>query len=79
LRFHRDGQSEIDPGNLRQGDVVGQEHTGFLHLHDTEGKALANTLAALQVGIRHFDKKRKKGVKSALDSCEKGNKSQEQT
>jgi hydroxymethylglutaryl-CoA lyase len=27
----------------------------FLHLHDTEGKGLANALAALQVGIHHFD------------------------
>ncbi len=27
----------------------------YLHLHDTEGKGLANALAALQAGIRHFD------------------------
>jgi hydroxymethylglutaryl-CoA lyase len=27
----------------------------FLHLHDTEGKGLANALAALQVGVNHFD------------------------
>ena len=27
----------------------------FLHLHDTEGKGLANALAALQVGVAHFD------------------------
>ena len=27
----------------------------YLHLHDTEGKGLANALAALQVGINHFD------------------------
>ncbi len=27
----------------------------FLHLHDTEGKGLANVLAALQAGIKHFD------------------------
>jgi len=27
----------------------------FLHLHDTEGKGLANALAALQVGVTHFD------------------------
>jgi isopropylmalate/homocitrate/citramalate synthase len=27
----------------------------FLHLHDTEGKGLANALAAVQVGIAHFD------------------------
>ncbi len=29
--------------------------TVVLHLHDTEGKGLANALAALQVGITHFD------------------------
>lgn len=27
----------------------------YLHLHDTEGKGLANVLAALSVGIAHFD------------------------
>jgi len=27
----------------------------YLHLHDTEGKGLANALAALQVGVAHFD------------------------
>ena len=27
----------------------------YLHLHDTEGKGLANALAALQAGITHFD------------------------
>ena len=27
----------------------------YLHLHDTEGKGLANALAALQVGVTHFD------------------------
>jgi hydroxymethylglutaryl-CoA lyase len=27
----------------------------FLHLHDTEGKGLANALAAMQVGVTHFD------------------------
>jgi hydroxymethylglutaryl-CoA lyase len=27
----------------------------FLHLHDTEGKGLANVVAALGVGVRHFD------------------------
>jgi len=27
----------------------------YLHLHDTEGKGLANVLAALAVGISHFD------------------------
>jgi hydroxymethylglutaryl-CoA lyase len=29
--------------------------TIVLHLHDTEGKGLANALAALQAGITHFD------------------------
>jgi hydroxymethylglutaryl-CoA lyase len=27
----------------------------ILHLHDTEGKGLANALAAIQVGVRYFD------------------------
>jgi hydroxymethylglutaryl-CoA lyase len=27
----------------------------YLHLHDTEGKGLANVLAAMQIGITHFD------------------------
>lgn len=27
----------------------------FLHLHDTEGRGMANALAALDVGVRHFD------------------------
>jgi hydroxymethylglutaryl-CoA lyase len=27
----------------------------FLHLHDTEGLALANAFAALEIGVRHFD------------------------
>lgn len=27
----------------------------FLHLHDTEGKGMANVLAAMQVGVAHFD------------------------
>jgi hydroxymethylglutaryl-CoA lyase len=29
--------------------------TVLLHLHDTEGKGLANVLAALEVGVDHFD------------------------
>lgn len=29
--------------------------TVLLHLHDTEGKGLANALAALQAGVNHFD------------------------
>jgi hydroxymethylglutaryl-CoA lyase len=27
----------------------------FLHLHDTEGKGLANALSAMEVGVKHFD------------------------
>lgn len=27
----------------------------MLHLHDTEGKGIANMLAAMQVGVQHFD------------------------
>ena len=34
---------------LAQGKAV------FLHLHDTEGKGMANALAAMAVGIAHFD------------------------
>jgi hydroxymethylglutaryl-CoA lyase len=30
-------------------------NTVLLHLHDTEGKGLANALAALEVGLTHFD------------------------
>jgi hydroxymethylglutaryl-CoA lyase len=32
-----------------------QQTPVYLHLHDTEGKGLANALAALQAGITHFD------------------------
>ncbi len=35
--------------------TIAGEKPVFLHLHDTEGKGLANALAALQVGITHFD------------------------
>jgi hydroxymethylglutaryl-CoA lyase len=35
-------------------ELSGDKHV-FLHLHDTEGKGLANALAAMQVGISHFD------------------------
>ena len=34
---------------------LAQDKPLFLHLHDTEGKGMANVLAAMQVGIRHFD------------------------
>ncbi|MBJ93937.1 MAG: hydroxymethylglutaryl-CoA lyase [Rickettsiales bacterium] len=27
----------------------------FLHLHDTEGRGMANALAAIDLGVRHFD------------------------
>ena len=39
------------------GSVGSEAHDKpvYLHLHDTEGKGLANALAALQVGITHFD------------------------
>ena len=35
--------------------TVAGEKPVYLHLHDTEGKGLANALAALQVGITHLD------------------------
>ena len=35
--------------------TLAQDKPIYLHLHDTEGKGLANALAALQVGITHFD------------------------
>ncbi len=34
--------------------TLAQDKPVYLHLHDTEGKGLANSLAALQVGITHF-------------------------
>jgi len=34
---------------------LSEEKPVFLHLHDTEGKGLANALAAVQVGVAHFD------------------------
>ena len=39
-------------GSVR--DLAGDKPV-YLHLHDTEGKGLANALAALQAGIHHFD------------------------
>lgn len=47
------------PGLMR--DIVGEAlelaagKPVFLHLHDTEGKGIANALAAMRVGARHFD------------------------
>lgn len=35
--------------------ILAENKPVYLHLHDTEGKGLANALAALQVGIAHFD------------------------
>jgi hydroxymethylglutaryl-CoA lyase len=35
--------------------ILAQDKPVYLHLHDTEGKGLANALAALQVGVTHFD------------------------
>ncbi|MGD1974783.1 MAG: hydroxymethylglutaryl-CoA lyase [Desulfobacterales bacterium] len=35
--------------------ALAEDKPVFLHLHDTEGKGLANALAAMQVGITHFD------------------------
>ena len=37
------------------GRTLAQDKPVYLHLHDTEGKGLANALAALQAGITHFD------------------------
>ena len=34
--------------------ILAEDKPVYLHLHDTEGKGLANALAALQVGIAHF-------------------------
>ncbi|MCS6968894.1 MAG: hydroxymethylglutaryl-CoA lyase [Cytophagales bacterium] len=48
-----------DPRQIE--DLVGKilEMAGnvpvILHLHDTEGKGLANLLAAMRLGVRHFD------------------------
>ena len=35
--------------------ALAEDKPVYLHLHDTEGKGLANALAALQVGITYFD------------------------
>ncbi|MCS7019013.1 MAG: hydroxymethylglutaryl-CoA lyase [Cytophagales bacterium] len=49
-------------GNPRQmedlmGEIVAMAGNipVMLHLHDTEGKGLANLIAAMRVGVRHFD------------------------
>lgn len=40
---------------MGQAVAMAQGKPVMLHLHDTEGKGLANLLAAMQVGVRHFD------------------------
>jgi hydroxymethylglutaryl-CoA lyase len=54
-----DSTGMADPQTIRQiCDPIITAAGGkpiYLHLHDTEGKGLANALAALQVGITHFD------------------------
>jgi hydroxymethylglutaryl-CoA lyase len=54
-----DSTGMADPRSL--ADLVGRvvelagDRPVILHLHDTEGKGLANALAAVQVGVRIFD------------------------
>ncbi len=54
-----DSTGMADPSAMT--DLMGQvlELTGskpvILHLHDTEGRGLANALAAIQTGVRYFD------------------------
>lgn len=36
-------------------DAIGDERMAGLHLHDTLGLGLANALAGLEAGVRHFD------------------------
>ncbi len=54
-----DSTGMADPSSIQEigGRVLelAGGKTVVLHLHDTEGKGLANALAALQVGITHFD------------------------
>lgn len=54
-----DSTGMADPESIRQicSPVItaAGDRPIYLHLHDTEGKGLANALAALQVGITHFD------------------------
>jgi hydroxymethylglutaryl-CoA lyase len=35
--------------------TLSKQKPTILHLHDTEGKGMANLFAALQCGVRHFD------------------------
>jgi hydroxymethylglutaryl-CoA lyase len=54
-----DSTGMADPQSVQQicSPIISAagDKTVYLHLHDTEGKGLANALAALQVGITHFD------------------------
>jgi len=54
-----DSTGMADPLSIREMCQEILEMTGdipfFLHLHDTEGKGLANALSAIEVGVRHFD------------------------
>lgn len=54
-----DSTGMADPVAIQEisGKVIelAEDKTVCLHLHDTEGKGLANALAAIQVGITHFD------------------------
>jgi len=54
-----DSTGMADPNSIR-GLVrrvlpMAQERPLFLHLHDTEGRGMANALAAMDEGVRHFD------------------------
>ena len=54
-----DSTGMANPHSIQEISVKVIELAGgrpvFLHLHDTEGKGLANALAALQIGVAHFD------------------------
>jgi hydroxymethylglutaryl-CoA lyase len=54
-----DSTGMADPISIQEisGKVIelSEDKPVFLHLHDTEGKGLANALAAMQVGVAHFD------------------------
>ncbi len=54
-----DSTGMADPRSIQEvctkiSELAGDK-TILLHLHDTEGKGLANALAALSIGITHFD------------------------
>jgi len=54
-----DSTGMADPRTIRtlmqQVVPLAQGRPVFLHLHDTEGRGMANALAAMDVGVRHFD------------------------